>query len=166
MFEQSSAYAKRATVGSLALIVGLAGCVHFASTKVEDSVIASCVSKGGFPQGTQINVERAFKTDGMDARVRPSIDIDATAARSINACIETAVMGKSVKYSSSGVSQKVETAPDGNSKRVTYTYGSMPKTAAPVVAGTTATSQPPVVTGHRACRNTMVGGDGYACMPI
>ena len=24
----------------------------------------------------------------------------------------------------------------------------------------------PAPGGHRACRNTMVGGDGYACMPI
>ena len=40
---------------------------------------------------------------------------------------------------------------------------------APAAPRAVAPAKPATATipvGHRACRNTMVGGDGYACMPI
>ena len=44
-----------------------------------------------------------------------------------------------------------------------------PVAVAPAVPRAVAPAKPAtstIQTGHRACRNTMVGGDGYACMPI
>lgn len=46
---------------------------------------------------------------------------------------------------------------------------SSPSTAAPAVPTAVAPAKPAassIPTGRRACRNTMVGGDGYACLPI
>ncbi|OYU39598.1 MAG: hypothetical protein CFE33_09500 [Pseudorhodobacter sp. PARRP1] len=38
--------------------------------------------------------------------------------------------------------------------------------AAPMQAAPAKPAAIPAPVGHRACRNVMVGGDGYACMPI
>ncbi|MGL6208994.1 MAG: hypothetical protein ACRC14_04090 [Paracoccaceae bacterium] len=143
-------YAKRSMRVAVSLIgfATLAGCGSmFVAIRVPDSVIASCVRSSGFPDGTRVNVEKAFRSDGLDHRVIRSADISADEAKTINRCIEAAVKGSSALPDVAGVPQRVETVRTGNTVTETYTYGSPPPpatgtkpkaAAAPAVTGSTA----------------------------
>lgn len=136
-------------------LVGLAGCVNmFVSTDVPQTVIESCVRASGYPEGTQINVEEVFRTDGMNRRVIRSADISADEARKINRCIEARVMGTGSLPDVAGVSQRTETVRTATGSQVTYTYGTPP-------AAEGSTASPGI--GQQCARRGAVlqGGSGY-----
>lgn len=66
-----------------------------------------------------------------------------------------------------GIPQTVETKVTGPATVTqTYTYGTPPPKRASTAVSAPVAAQPPAATARKPCRNTMVGGDGYACMPI
>lgn len=146
---------------ALGLAFGLGACVPFTATTVSETAIASCVSQAGYAQGTAVNVDRAFRTDGMDARVRPSADIDPGAARRINACLESSVMRQSVNYSPAPQPVTAPTPPalGGAYHQTTYTYGSQPASAQPAAPRAVATRQP-APTSH-CTGGVFQGGTNY-----
>ncbi len=144
-----------------ALVFGLGACLPFTPTKVPESAIASCVSQAGFAEGTTINVDRAFRTDGMDARVRPSIDIDQAAARQINACLELSVTGHSAEYipGRKRVVAPTQAALGGAYSQTTYTYSSAPASAQ--TAAPRAVSRPQATRSVQCAGGVFQGGTSY-----
>lgn len=116
------------SLGALSLVFAslVSGCTAFVPVKVPDSVIASCVRSQGFPNGTQYAVEEVFRTDGMNRRVLPSIDISPDQAHAINRCVETQVMGNEALPMVAGVPQRVTVTGNGATMTETFTYGTPP----------------------------------------
>lgn len=127
--------------------------------------LAACVPVGSVDPVVAKDVEQCSAESGFTARAAAAHasgvqgDIPGTPKEmaAINACLKArAPEMRSV----GGIPQTMQTQVRGGTVTKTYTYGTPPATA----AGKPAAS--PVATAHRACRNTMVGGDGYACLPI
>lgn len=107
-------------------------------------IMAACVDSGGVSQPSVTLVEQCSAESGFTARAAAARasgvlgDIPGTPKElaAINACVKAKSLGQ------------------GGS-------GGAANARVPVKPAAT-----PVPTAQRACRNTMVGGDGYACMPI
>ncbi|MES2432683.1 MAG: hypothetical protein V4586_02530 [Pseudomonadota bacterium] len=125
-------------------------------------VLAACVDSGAASQPSVTVVEQCSAESGFTARaaalhasgVQGDIPGTPKELAAINACVKA-----KASAAPTGGGRKVVVETQGSSGPMTvktYTTGvSVPKPAAPAA---------PI--GHRACRNTMVGGDGYACLPI
>lgn len=127
--------------------------------------LTACVPVGSDDPVVTKDVEQCSAESGFTARAAAAHasgalgDIPGTPKEmaAINACLKArAPEMRSV----GGIPQTMETQVRGGTVTKTYTYGTPPATAAGKPAATT------TPTGNRACRNTMVGGDGYACLPI
>ncbi len=134
---------------ALLAVFALTACLPVGSV---DPIIAKDVQ--------QCNAESGFTARAAAAHasgVQGDIPATPKEMAAINACLKArAPEMRSVR----GIPQTMETQVRGGTGTKTYTYGAPPATAAGKPAAST------IPTGHRACRNTMVGGDGYACMPI
>ncbi|WP_426034435.1 hypothetical protein [Cypionkella sp. TWP1-2-1b2] len=131
---------------ALLIMLALAGCVDTgAASQPSVTVVEQCSAESGFTARAA-----ALHASGVQGDI-PGTPKELAA---INACV------KAKASAASGVGGRrvvVETQGSSGPMSVeTYTSGvSVPKSAAP-----------PAPTGHRACRNTFTGGDGYACLPI
>ena len=127
--------------------------------------LTACVPVGSVDPVVAKDVEQCSAESGFTARAAAAHasgvqgDIPGTPKEmaAINACLKArAPEMRSV----GGIPQSMKTQVRGGTVSKTYTYGTPPATASSKPAAVTITQ------GRRACRNTMVGGDGYACMPI
>ena len=109
--------------------------------------LAACVDSGAAQHPSMTVVEQCSAESGFTARAAAEHakgvqgDIPGTPKElaTINACVKAKASGQ---------------------------VSAAPKPVATPAAKPAASAAMPAPAGHRVCRNTMVGGDSYACMPI
>ncbi len=131
---------------ALLMVLAMAACVSGGASQPSVTVVEQCMAESGF-------TARAAAAPASGGQAVVSATPKELAA--INACEKAKA---TAAPSAGGRRVVVETESNGTMTVETYTRAT-PPVAAKAAASTART-------GRRACRNTMVGGDGYACVPI